>query len=66
MGRGQAKDFELINSDLAQSRDRYMELIMKPAQIEEQLHAGAQKARAFAGPFLQEIRHAVGIRPLSG
>jgi tryptophanyl-tRNA synthetase len=36
-----------------------------PAQIESVLAQGAARARAVATPFLQQIRHAVGIRPLA-
>ena len=37
-----------------------------PAQIEEALAVGAQKARRIAVPFIQALRQAVGIRKLSG
>lgn len=42
-----------------------MDLIEKPGQIEEVLQAGAVKARAYATPFMERIRHAIGIRSLS-
>jgi tryptophanyl-tRNA synthetase len=63
---GEAKQmaFELINSELAPARERYIELIETPVLIEEELKAGADKARAYAGPFLDRIRHAVGLRSL--
>jgi tryptophanyl-tRNA synthetase len=35
----------------------------RPELIEEQLLIGARKARAIAGPFLQQLREAVGLRP---
>ena len=64
---GQAKQqtFELINGELMQGRERYDALIEKPEQIEEVLAEGAQKARAFATPFLAGIREATGIRKLA-
>ena len=64
---GQAKQqtFELINGELMQGRERYDALIEKPEQIEEALAEGAQKARAFATPFLAGIREATGIRKLA-
>jgi len=63
---GQAKQqtFELINNELIQGRERYDALIAEPARIEEVLLDGAQKARAFATPFLAAIRQATGIRML--
>ncbi len=64
-GEAKQKTFELINAELAPARERYQELIDKPALIEEELQAGAQKARSCAQPFLQRIRHAIGLRPLS-
>lgn len=64
---GQAKQivFEKINSELAEPRERYNALMENPKQIETVLREGAQKARAFATPFLQQLRAAVGIRPLA-
>jgi tryptophanyl-tRNA synthetase len=35
-----------------------------PERIEEALLEGARKARAVATPFLAELRHAVGLRPM--
>jgi tryptophanyl-tRNA synthetase len=63
---GEAKQqvFELINAELAQPRERYLELIARPEEIEDVLRQGAEKARAYATPFLHSIRDAIGIRPL--
>jgi tryptophanyl-tRNA synthetase len=63
---GQAKQltFELINEELAGARARYEALMAEPAVIEQTLQEGAEKARAFATPFLAQIREAVGIRSL--
>jgi tryptophanyl-tRNA synthetase len=64
IGWGDAKQkvFELINAELAESRELYRELVAQPAKIEEELQRGAAKARAFATPFLARIRAATGIR----
>jgi len=64
---GQAKQqtFELINDELTQARERYEALMAEPAHIEETLLEGAVKARAYATPFLDRIRDAVGIRKLT-
>jgi len=66
IGWGEAKQkvFELINAELAEPRERYQQLVSNPALIEEELQRGAVKARAFAAPFLAQIRDAVGIRRL--
>jgi len=63
---GEAKQcaFELINNELAAARERYFGLVAEPAKIESELRRGAEKARAFAKPFLAKIRHASGIRTL--
>jgi tryptophanyl-tRNA synthetase len=64
-GDAKQKTFELINAELVPARERYLELMEDPAQIESVLAQGAARARAVATPFLQQIRHAVGIRPLA-
>jgi tryptophanyl-tRNA synthetase len=61
-GDAKQQTFELINRQLAQSRERYEALIGEPGRIEQTLIAGAKKARAWATPFLARIRDAVGIR----
>lgn len=67
IGWGDAKKqlFELVNAELAEARERYNELITRPADIEDILQAGATKARATASPLLQQIREAVGIHGLA-
>lgn len=66
IGWGQAKKelFELINSELADARQRYDSLLAKPGDIEAVLQAGAAKARAKAAPLLAKVRRAVGLYPL--
>ena len=63
---GEAKKqlFELINTELAEARERYQALMADPARIEEVLQAGAEKARAHTVPFYRRLREAVGIRVL--
>ncbi len=53
-----------INAELAEPRERYNALTAQPAQIEEILQAGAQKARQQARVLLDQVRDAVGIRAL--
>ena len=57
--------FEHINAELSDARERYEALIANPAEIEAELLQGAQRAREYATPFMQKLRHAVGIRPLA-
>ncbi len=56
---------ERIDQTLAPLRARYEALIQDPAHIENNLRAGAKRARAIATPFLRELRHAVGLRSLA-
>ncbi len=64
---GEAKKelFELVNNEVAESRERYNALLENPEYIEEILQQGAKKARAYATPMLAKLREAVGIRPFS-
>lgn len=64
---GEAKKqlFELINDQLKEARERYESLMADPVYVESVLQTGAEKARAYSRPFLAELRHAVGIRPIS-
>ena len=66
IGWGDAKQklFERIDAELAPMREHYDALIAKPAEIEDILHAGAARARALAGPFLDKLRYAAGLRDL--
>ncbi len=63
---GEAKQqlFEMINTELAEPREKYNELMANPAIIEKELEKGAEKARSFATPFLARLKEAVGIRPI--
>jgi tryptophanyl-tRNA synthetase len=57
--------FEYINARLAPAREEYERLLANPAEVERALREGAEKARAEAGPYLKDIRNAIGIRPLA-
>jgi tryptophanyl-tRNA synthetase len=63
-GEAKQQTFELIDGELAEARERYVELVSRPDRIEEILQAGAVKARAYASPFMARLRSAVGIRQL--
>ena len=64
LGWGEAKNrlFQLLDNELGESRERYNQLIERPADLEDILQHGAKKARAVATPFLTELREAVGLR----
>ncbi len=64
---GQAKKelFELINDHLREPRQRYQQLLESGTQIESILQQGAERARAAAAPFLDQIRQAIGIRSIA-
>ncbi|MBF8781838.1 tryptophan--tRNA ligase [Pseudomonas fulva] len=64
LGWGEAKQrlFELLDGQLGEGRERYHELMARPADLEDILLAGAQKARRIASPFLEQLREAVGLR----
>ncbi len=66
IGWGDAKQllFERIDCEVAPMRERYEALLNDPAQIERILLAGADKAHALARPFMDRLRHAVGLRNL--
>lgn len=60
---GQAKKelFELINGQLAEPREKYLELMANPAKVEAILQAGAEKARARVRGLISDLRNAVGL-----
>ena len=64
LGWGDAKQrlFQLLDAELGEARENYHRLIERPADLEDILLAGAQKARRVATPFLGELREAVGLR----
>jgi tryptophanyl-tRNA synthetase len=64
LGWGEAKSrlFTLLDGQLGEARENYHRLIERPADLEDILLAGAEKARKVATPFLGELREAVGLR----
>ncbi|MEM6986473.1 MAG: tryptophan--tRNA ligase [Pseudomonadota bacterium] len=55
------KLFEKLNGVLAEPRERYNEYMSNPAQVEDILQAGAARARAESGPYVEQLRNAVGL-----
>jgi tryptophanyl-tRNA synthetase len=64
---GEAKQqlFDCIDREITPMRARYDDLMAHPEKVEAQLQIGAERARAIARPFLQQLRTAVGLRPLT-
>lgn len=67
IGWGEAKQvlFERLEADIAPMRERYEDLMARPAHIESILREGARKARAIASPKIAELRDAIGLRAMS-
>jgi len=57
--------FEFLDDKLTAPRERYNALLNDLGYVEKILHEGAEKARAYATPFLEKVRIASGIRPLT-
>ena len=57
--------FEFLNEELRDKREEYARLMNDPAELDRVLAKGAEKARAIATPFLDDIRHKVGISPMA-
>lgn len=60
---GEAKKqlFELVNGELAEARERYIELMDDPGYIEAELLKGAERAREISAPLMAKVRDSVGI-----
>ncbi|MBT4210712.1 MAG: tryptophan--tRNA ligase [Porticoccaceae bacterium] len=63
---GEAKKqlFELINGQLKEPREKYLELIENPSRVESVLQQGAEKARQHSQNLMSVLRNSIGIRPL--
>jgi len=63
---GEAKKqlFELINDQIKQPREKYLQLLENPGQVEAVLQQGALKARAQSAALMAKAHSSVGIRPL--
>ena len=63
---GEAKKqlFELINKQLEEPREKYMDLIANPGEVEAILRQGATKARLHSTELMMSLRQAVGLRRL--
>ncbi|MEH6625808.1 MAG: tryptophan--tRNA ligase [Motiliproteus sp.] len=57
--------FEYLNHYLSGPRQRYGELMDDLGSLEQLLLKGAEKAREYSVPLLQQVRESVGIRALN-
>ncbi len=64
-GEAKKRLFELLNEQLREARDEYNRLLAAPDYVDEELRKGALKARAISAPFLDRLKAATGIAPLS-
>ncbi len=64
LGWGEAKKrlADKINEEIGPMREKYDYYVAHPAVLEDILQQGAVKARKIATPFIEELRHAVGLR----
>ena len=60
---GDAKQrlFEKVNETLAEPREKYLELMEKPSDINDILAEGARKARIQSSALMEQLRAATGI-----
>lgn len=64
-GEAKKRLFEKVNAELKPARERYNDLIERPAAIEQVLQTGAARARIYSQRMIKSLRHAVGIRSLA-
>ncbi len=64
---GQAKKelFALIDEEIGEARERYVDLMDNPKKVETILQEGAEKARTYSRPLLEKVKQATGIRPIA-
>ncbi|PCK08282.1 MAG: tryptophan--tRNA ligase [Alteromonadaceae bacterium] len=64
-GEAKKRLLELVNEELCEARERYLELMADPVSVEKVLLEGAEKARNHSRPLIKQVREAIGIRALS-
>ena len=63
-GEAKRQLFELVNEQLKEPREKYLQLLENPAEIEAVLTEGAERARQSSSALIADVRQAVGIRSL--
>jgi tryptophanyl-tRNA synthetase len=63
LGYGHAKQelFELVDAQLSEPRERYLDLRSRPDEVQDILDNGAARARAVARATLDRVRHGIGL-----
>ncbi len=63
MGWGQAKKmfFESLNAQLEKPREEFFKLMDNKDYLDEVLKKGAEKARAIAGPYMENLKREMGF-----
>ena len=63
-GEAKRQLFELVNEQLREPREKYLQLMENSAEVEAVLKQGAEKARQSSSALIADVRSAVGIRSL--
>ena len=63
-GEAKRQLFELVNEQLREPREKYLQLMENSAEVEDVLKQGAEKARQSSSALIADVRGAVGIRSL--
>ena len=63
-GEAKRQLFELVNEQLREPREKYLQLVENSAEVEAVLKQGAEKARQSSSALIADVRSAVGIRSL--
>ncbi|MGB1403041.1 MAG: tryptophan--tRNA ligase [Porticoccaceae bacterium] len=63
-GEAKRQLFELVNEQLKEPREKYLQLLENPAEVEAVLRQGADRARQSSSALIADVRRAVGIRSL--
>ena len=63
-GEAKRQLFELVNEQLKEPRENYLQLLENPAEVEAVLLRGSERARQSSSSLIAEVRRAVGIRSL--
>ena len=63
-GEAKRQLFELVNEQLKAPREKYLQLLENPAEVEAVLRQGADRARQSSSALIADVRRAVGIRSL--
>jgi tryptophanyl-tRNA synthetase len=63
-GEAKRQLFELVNEQLKEPREKYLQFLENPAEVEAVLKQGAERARQSSSVLIADVRQAVGIRSM--